>query len=181
MRLTPANINPIRSYPAPNVKFRGFLVCEILRLRPRLRLAAPPPSKPKPSHSVGWPPSNESRMLACFHYSYTRSFPLTSPTLPPPPPNHLSPKPQRASSRDTPYSPSPISSGGFQGTTSMLGGSFSPRSCSQALIFFSLSSQALQTPPPKTRVWRRQPSAWITSPVMVTDPVDSVEEVEEVE
>jgi hypothetical protein len=176
MRLTPANINPIRSYPAPNVKFHGFLVRVILRLR----LAAPPPSKPKLSHPVGWPPSNESKMLACFNYSYTRSFPLTSPALPLHPIISL-PKSQSASSRDTPYSPSPVSSGGFQGTTSMLGGSFSPRSCSQALIFFSLSSHALQTPPPKTRVWRRQPSAWITSPVMVTDPVDSVEEVEEVE
>lgn len=88
MRLTPANINPIRSYPAPNAKFHGFLVRVILRLR----LAAPPPSKPKLSHPVGWPPSNESKMLACFNYSYTRSFPLTSPALPPSPPNHLSPQ-----------------------------------------------------------------------------------------
>jgi hypothetical protein len=173
MRLTPANINPIRSYPAPNVKFRGFLVCEFLRLRPRLRLAAPPPSKPKPSHSVGWPllTSQECLLASTIRtLAHSLSLPLRS-----------LPKPQSASSRDTTYSPSPLSSGGFQGTTSMLGGSFSPRSCSQALIFFSLSSQALQTPPPKTRVWRRQPSAWITSPVMVTDPVDSVEEVEEVE
>jgi len=45
----------------------------------------------------------------------------------------------------------------------------------------SLSSHALQTPPPKTRVWRRQESEAMISPVTVTDEVEPVEEVEEVE
>jgi len=44
-----------------------------------------------------------------------------------------------------------------------------------------LSSHALQTPPPKTRVWRRQESEAMISPVTVTDEVEPVEEVEEVE
>lgn len=70
-----------------------------------------------------------------------------------------------------------------QGTTSISGGSFNPRSCSQALILLSLSSHALHTPPPKTRVWRRHPSAWITSPLTTTEPedVEPVLDTEEVE
>jgi hypothetical protein len=57
----------------------------------------------------------------------------------------------------------------FQGTISISGGSLSPLSNSQALILLSLSSHALHTPPPKTRVWRRQPSAEMISPVTVTE------------
>lgn len=154
-------------------KFFAFALAFASRRRP-LR------NRNLPTQSVGPLLTSQECLLASTIRTLAHSLSLPLRSLPLHPITSL-PKPQRESSRDTHCSPSPISSGGFQGTTSMLGGSFSPRSCSQALIFFSLSSQALQTPPPKTRVWRRQPSAWITSPVMVTDPVDSVEEVEEVE
>jgi len=63
-----------------------------------------------------------------------------------------------------------------QGTTSISGGSLNPLSASQALILLSLSSHALHTPPPKTRVWRRHPSAEIISPVTVTELLDEIDD-----
>jgi hypothetical protein len=169
MRLTPnqsksvpnTQENPQRSsYPSP----RG---------------AAPPM---KPIHSVHYSNESRSKCIAClllpprYQYSYT---PI------PPPGRHHSPP-----SRNThipPPSPSfkslsyhviqPPFYSPFQGTISISGGSVNPLSCSQALIFLSLSSHALHTPPPKTRVWRRQPSAAMTSPETLTEELDEVESV----
>jgi len=117
--------------------------------------------------------SSTHHITSRYQYSYTPPFLfpppipiLTSPSNPPllPPPNPpLSPQSMKeAESRD--HSP-------FQGTTSIGGGSLSPRSCSQALIFLSLSSHALHTPPPKTRVCLLQPSVGeeMISPATITE------------
>jgi hypothetical protein len=176
MRLTPSN--PIQSQFPKKSQI------------PKRLVFSPCGAAPKISTSV----SESNSPIACFfhhHHRHTLAIhtrPLQSPhssTLPTTTSSVLprqtftasqpvpSPRPvsSRSPSRDPNQHSLRYSYSSLKGTISISGGEVRPRSCSQALILRSLSSHALHTPPPKTRVCRRQPSAVMISPDMEDSPV----------